>query len=256
MTEAELSGPPAASDRASAGSGFTQVRARRGPEQVAEQIREAILARRYKPGDRLPTEREMAEIFGVSRNGIREAMRSLESSGLVEVRLGSLGGVFVGAGDPGMVARSVSDLASLGALSPDSILEARILLTSDVLRLACERATEEDLQRIEQDIVLTEQHFTESGAERITQITEFYRLLAAATHNEVLVILTNALTQAVHARLMRAGPAVDRNVGRLRRRIIGYIRANDPDAAIDAIARHLNRLERSMRAAERQREQP
>ncbi|GAA3528071.1 FadR/GntR family transcriptional regulator [Amycolatopsis ultiminotia] len=231
---------------------FTPVaRAKRGYEYIAEQVRDAIATRRYKPGDRLPTEREMAEIFEVSRNGVREAIRSLESSGLVEIRIGVHGGVFVAAGDPQTVSRSVRDLASLGALPPENVLEARILLTSDVLRLACERATEEDLKRIEDDILVTEREVLQPGAQRTFQITRFYRLLAEATHNKVLVILTDSLAQAVHVRLLRGGPPVNRRVGELRRRIVGYIRAGDSESAIGEITRHLIALEESMATAER-----
>jgi len=236
--------------------GFTQVRTKRGYEYIYEQIREAIVAGRFRPGDRLPAEREMAQIFGVSRQGVREAIRGLESTGLVEIRLGVLGGAFVCEGDPSTVTRAMSDLALLGTFSSQSLLEARIVLTSDVLRLACERATAEDLQRLEDDIVATEQLFAEASAARTAQITGFYRRLAEATHNEVLVALTDSLTQIVHARLERAGPAPDRDIGRVRRTILGHVRAGDADAAIAEITRHLTGLERTLLAAERDRAAP
>lgn len=252
MTEPQATALMEAGDPAAV-AGFTRVRNKRGYEYVYEQIREAIISGRYRPGDRLPAEREMAQIFGVSRHGVREAIRGLESSGLVEIRLGVLGGAYVASGDLGTVAQSMRVLASLGALSNESLLEARILLTSDVLRLACERATEEDLKRIEDDIAITERQFTRPGAQRNAQITQFYRLLAAATHNQVLVMLTDSLAQAVYVRLMRGGPKINRDIGKLRRRIVGYIRAGDAESAIEEITRHLQGLEESMLAAERRR---
>jgi DNA-binding transcriptional regulator YhcF (GntR family) len=106
-------------------AGFTQVRTKRGYEYIYEQVREAIVSGRFKPGDRLPAERDMAQIFGVSRQGVREAIRGLESTGLVEIRLGVLGGVYVRAGDPRTITRAMSDLASLGAFSPGSLLTTR-----------------------------------------------------------------------------------------------------------------------------------
>lgn len=230
--------------------GFEPVKKQRGYEHIYDQIRDAILQGRYKPGDRLPTEREMAEIFAVSRNGVREAVRGLESAGLLEIRLGAAGGAYVAAGDFGTVTQSIQDLASLGALRPESLLEARILLTSNVLRLACERATEEDLRRIEDDIELTETHFAQPGAERNAQIIDFYRLLAMATHNEVLVLLTEALAKAVFVRLQRGNPKPDPNVGKLRRRILEHVRAGNPEPAIKAITKSLERLEESMLKAE------
>ena len=79
--------------------GFTRVQTRRGFEYISEQIRKAIGDGTYKPGERLPPERQLAEIFGVSRQGVREALRGLEASGLVSSRPGAGGGVFVREGD-------------------------------------------------------------------------------------------------------------------------------------------------------------
>ena len=251
MTEPESEAMSPAHDTAAIDGGFTPIaRAKRGYEYIVEQVREAIAAGRYKPGDRLPAEREMAQIFGVSRNGVREAIRGLESSGLVEIRIGVSGGVFVAAGDPRTVTQSVKDLASLGALSPDNVLEARILLTSSVLRLACERATEDDLQRLEADIRVTEEQVTQPGAQRNARITNFYRLLAEATHNDVLVMLTDSLAQAVYVRLMRGGPPVNPHVGDRRRRIVAHIRAGNSEPAIREITEHLHALEESMNTIE------
>jgi DNA-binding FadR family transcriptional regulator len=240
-----------AADAGGDNAGFTQVRTKRGYEYILEQIREAIISGRFKPGDRLPAEREMAQIFGVSRHAVREALRGLESTGLVEIRLGVLGGIYVRDGDPSTVTRAMADLASLGTLSPKSLLEARILLTSNVIRLACERATEEDFRRIEDDIVMTEQHVTKAGVKRTAQITEFYHALAAASHNEVLVMLTDSLAQLVHARINRAEPKPDREIGKVRRRILDHMRAGRADEAIDEMTRHLTALEDTLLAAER-----
>jgi GntR family transcriptional regulator, transcriptional repressor for pyruvate dehydrogenase complex len=232
-------------------AGFSRVRTRRGFEYIYDQIRDAIAGGRFRPGDRLPAERDMAQIFGVSRQGVREAIRGLETTGLVETRPGVTGGVYVRPGDPQFVSRAMSDLASLGALSSQSLLEARLLLTSDVIRLACERATEEDFRRLENDIAFTEQRAaSEAGLQRTAQITEFYRILAAATHNEVLVLLMDSLTQIVHLRLNRAGPKPNKDIGKVRRRILEHMRAGDADTAIAEITAHLTRLEETLLAAE------
>ncbi len=231
--------------------GFTPVtRPKRSHEFIAAQIRNAIASGRYRPGDRLPPEREMATIFQVSRNGVREAIRGLESLGLLETRVGVHGGAFVAAGDPGMVTQSVRDLASLGALSADSLLEARILLISDALRLACERATEDDLQRLEEDARLIEELHDQPDVRR-ARITDFYRLLAQATHNDVLVMLNDSLAQAVHVRIMRGDPPVLDHVGELRRRVVEYVRAGQPEPAIAEMANHLRAVEDSMRDRDR-----
>ncbi|GGL12007.1 FadR/GntR family transcriptional regulator [Nocardia jinanensis] len=231
---------------------FTKVHTRRGFEYIYEQVRNAVADGQLKPGDRLPAEREMAQIFGIARQSVREALRALETAGLVESRLGVTGGVFIRNGDPDVVSRAMTDLASLGALSPASLLEARIILTSDIIRMACERATEEDFQLLDDDITFTEQQAqTEAGLERTTQIMEFYHLLADATHNEVLVMLTDSLSRIVHLRLNRAGPPPSKDIGKVRRRILNHLRARDADKAIAAITRHLKRLEKTLVEAEK-----
>jgi GntR family transcriptional regulator, transcriptional repressor for pyruvate dehydrogenase complex len=234
---------------------FTRVRPRRGFEYISEQIREAVAEGQLKPGSRLPAEREMAEIFGVSRQGVREALRGLEMSGLVESKPGVNGGVFIRAGDPAVVTRAVKDLASLGVLSADSLLEARILLTSDVLRLVCERATQEDFERLEADIAEVEQSAEspdEVGAARIVRVTRFYTLLAEATHNEVLVMLMNSLTDVVQARLNRVGPRPLTNVGQVRRKLLRHLRKGEPEAAVKVLTTHLKRLEARLEEREAQ----
>ena len=224
---------------------FTKVRTRRGFEYISEQIRTAIANGTYKPGERLPTERHMVEIFGVSRQGVREALRGLEMSGLVVSRPGASGGVFVRRGDPEVITRAMSDLVSVGALSPESLLEARILLTEDVIRLACTRATSEDLAQLDDDIAQFEiqQNDLLPSSARVVRITDFYRLLAEASHNEVLVMLTNSLTEIVQQRVNNVGPDPLANVAQMRRKFMKALRNADADASVAQMTAHLNRVE-------------
>lgn len=222
---------------------FVQVHTKRGYEYIAMQIREAIMLGKLRAGDRLPAEREMADIFGVSRQGVREAIRSLESVGLIQTRVGVHGGAFVLEGDVDTVTRAISDLVSLGTFSSRSLFEARTLLTSSVIRLACNRATEADFVLLEEDTRIVEALLAVPSPQRTAQITEFYRLLAAATHNEVLVALTDALAQIIHAALNRANLPPNPKLAEFRRSIIGHMRTGDAESAIAEISAHFQRLE-------------
>jgi GntR family transcriptional repressor for pyruvate dehydrogenase complex len=232
---------------------FTKVRPRRGFEYISEQIRDAVASGQLTPGSRLPAEREMAEIFGVSRQGVREALRGLEMSGLVESKPGVSGGVFIREGDPEVVTRAVNDLASLGALSSESLFEARVLLTSDIIRLAGQRATEDDFRKMEEDIAVFDQQEanTGAGARRTVRITNFYTLLAEASHNEVLVMLMNSLTEIVQLRLNKIGPEPLTDVATMRRKFVKNLRAGDTEKAVTAMADHLKRVERRLIEKER-----
>jgi GntR family transcriptional regulator, transcriptional repressor for pyruvate dehydrogenase complex len=232
---------------------FTKVRPRRGFEYISEQIRDAVASGQLTPGSRLPAEREMAEIFGVSRQGVREALRGLEMSGLVESKPGVSGGVFIREGDPGVVTRAVNDLASLGALSSESLFEARVLLTSDIIRLAGQRATEDDFRKMEEDIAAFDQQEanTGAGARRTVRITNFYTLLAEASHNEVLVMLMNSLTEIVQLRLNKIGPEPLTDITTMRRKFVKHLRSGDVERALTEMTDHLKRVERRLIEKER-----
>lgn len=224
--------------------GFAPIRRQRCYEQIYDRIIEAVTCGTIGPGDRLPAERELAKAFEVSRQGVREAIRALESSGIVEIRLGTRGGAFIRNADLRLVTQAMTTLASLGAFSPDSLQEARTHLTGTILRLACERRTAEDLRAIEADIAITEERGSTSSTAEPTQLVAFDRLLAEATHNEVLVMLYDALAQAVSVPLMRVAVAVDPCIGQVRRRLLQHIRERNPDAAIAELHAHLNAVER------------
>ena len=166
-------------------------------------------------------------------------------SGLVESRPGFTGGVFIWTGDTQVVRRAVSDLASLGALSPESLLEARVVLTSAVVRLAGTRATEEDFLKLEAEIDAFEEHYSESeaGSSRTFGITQFYSVLAEATHIEVLVMLMDSLTGIVQRRVNKIGPKPLTDVTAMRRRFVRFLRDGDVEGAVAEMTHHLERVE-------------
>ncbi|GAP37921.1 GntR family transcriptional regulator [Piscinibacter sakaiensis] len=224
-------------------SQFVPVRQRRAFEEVCDQIRRAVAEGVLAPGDRLPPEREMCAQFGVSRTAIREALRSLEVAGIIHCQQGMGGGSFIRRGDSNVVAQAVRDMVLLGQISSASITEARILLCGVAIRLACERATAADLDAIERDIDESARLTTLGDlTRRNTTITEFYRLLARATHNEVIVMLLDSLSEIVRTLLVEVGPQPRDNVVAVRRRILRHLRARDTARATAAMTSHLAAL--------------
>ncbi|MBN9462817.1 MAG: FadR family transcriptional regulator [Burkholderiales bacterium] len=222
---------------------FVPVRTRRASTEVCDQIRQLVADRRLGPGDRLPGERELAEQFGVSRGTVREALRSLEMAGIVRTRTGATGGYFIEQGHSAGIAQAVRDMVALGQVSTASITEARIELTNLAIRLACERATEADLQAIEDDITSYERSLAQGRASRTSPaVIQFYQLLARATHNEVIVMLVEALSEIVRALLARIDPKPLKEVPQMRRRVLRYLRARDVERATSAMAQHFKLL--------------
>src|SRR6201994_2755219 len=124
---------------------FSKVSVGRISEIIVEQIRLLMRQGQLRPGDRLPPERDLCERFGVSRVTVREALRMLESSGLVEIRVGARGGAFVTAPSSDRVGEGLTDLLSLSVITTTDITEIRMVLETGIVPLVCERATEEDL---------------------------------------------------------------------------------------------------------------
>src|SRR5580704_9659767 len=129
---------------------FSRVSVGRISEIIVEQIRLLMRQGQLKPGDRLPPERDPCERFGVSRVTVREALRMLESKGLVEIRVGARGGAFVTIPTGEHVGDGLADMLSLSALTAADVTEVRLILEVGIAPLVCARATEEDLEALEE----------------------------------------------------------------------------------------------------------
>jgi GntR family transcriptional regulator, transcriptional repressor for pyruvate dehydrogenase complex len=223
---------------------FEPIRRRRAFEEVCERIRHQLSIGALRPGDKLPAERELAQQFDLSRSALREALRSLEIAGILELRNGPKGGAFVRPGDPTSMTRVIQDLVHLGAISLDDLTEARLLIQTGLVRLACERASKADIDAIGRNIDDTEE-MTRQGRheERLRYATEFYRLLALSTGNEILTILVDALTDIL-LRFLRgiAGGAPQPGLVESRRRFFRHLKARDAEKATREIEIHLGKL--------------
>jgi GntR family transcriptional regulator, transcriptional repressor for pyruvate dehydrogenase complex len=222
---------------------FQPVRTRRAFEAVCDQVRAQLMSGVLRPGDRLPGEVELAERFRIGRSAVREALRSLEVSGLVEARKGVNGGFYIQNGSTGGLAQTVQDMVSLSQTSLESVTEARIELTGVAIRLACARATEEEFDAIQRDI----DHHTElfrigQGSRNRRSVTEFYRLIAQATHNAMIVMMLDALSEVYRSLLARLDPAPNKDIMVVRQRVLDLMRKRDAPAATQAMAAYLREV--------------
>src|SRR5436309_9877041 len=170
---------------------FAPVSVARASSSIADQIRQAIVTGRLAEGERLPPERELAEQFGVSRVTVRDALRTLEAMGLIEVKVGARGGAFVTAPTGSKVAETMSDMMMMSATTPEDIVEARLVVELGTVTLACARATEEDLAGLRRQC--------EGGSAALAAGTytrelswDFHARLALAAHNGAVGGLTQS----------------------------------------------------------------
>jgi len=226
---------------------FVPIKGRRAFEEVCDQIRNEIASGNLRSGDRLPPERLLGEQFSVSRTVVREALKALEVAGVVQIETGIKGGSFIRNGDPEVVASAIRDNIHLSQNSIDDITEARTLLTVDAIRLACKKGKEADFDAIENDIDQCEKLLLEGVLDRSAYIVEFYNLLAKATHNEVLVMLVNSLSELQRQMLVRIGPKPRPDVIKVRRRVLQSLRRRDPEAGIVEITKFLSAINRHLK---------
>jgi len=161
-------------------------------DRVLESLRGDILAGRYRPGDRLPSERDLSVSLGVHRGAVREGLRSLAHLGLVEVRPG---GARVGSLDDASV-DLVSHLLELDAI-PDATLVSQMLevhahLFSSCVRMAIERGSDEDLARARAHLLAIQSEVESDGA-YLDRLDGFVDVLVEASGNVVLRLMRKAL---------------------------------------------------------------
>lgn len=206
------------------------------PEVVLEEIQRLISEGELRPGDRLPSETELAERFGVGRSSIREAMRVLHLLGVIEVIQGK--GTFVR--QPGILPLIVdwSRIAQMDVLA--DVMEARQFVEILLAQLAAERATEADLEALQAALERERRSTSDLEAEAQAGV-DFHMALADAVHNQVLVLMYRTIHDLFLeiARRMRATPETARDRLQDHERILQAIRARDPEAAAQAMQEHL-----------------
>lgn len=229
---------------------FRPVSAGRVSGEIVEQIKAAIRAGQLGPGDRLPPERELTELFGVSRVTVRDALRVLEATGLVEIRVGAGGGAFVTAPDSGDVGEGISNMLLMGAVSSQDVTETRMILEIGMLPLVCERATEDDLDDLDRICDEAEASLAEGSDYDVSLSADFHAHLARAAHNDVIRMLIEPLHKPLETSLRtakRRAPEMGKQGTAEHRRLVKAIRAGDVDQAQNIMRRHLNRTAKRLR---------
>jgi GntR family transcriptional regulator, transcriptional repressor for pyruvate dehydrogenase complex len=206
--------------------GFTPITTPRAFEQVCVLIRGLIASGELKTGDKLPPERELAAKMQVSRGVVREALRTLEIAGLVQLRKGGSGGAFIVAGQFRMVTHAFKDMVQSGNITLSDLTEARQRFMVDAIELACERATDSDFDAMDANLVRTEEAIRDKDIPARSACTaEFYRLIASASKNEVIVITIETMTTLLRSVYRRSTSRPELKLIESRRRIVKLLRA-------------------------------
>jgi DNA-binding FadR family transcriptional regulator len=221
---------------------FTPITVARASSTIAEQIRTAIVSGRIREGERLSPERELAEQFGVSRVTVRDALRSLEAMGLLQVRVGARGGAFVTIPTGSRVAQAMSDMMLMTALSPEDIVEARLVVELGTVTLACARAVDEDFEQL-RELDRRAREELAGGTYTRELSWEFHALLAIATHNGAVEGLTQSFCSSLSMHPVRAREGAKAHAATVEEhaRIHEALERRDAVAARHEMALHLMR---------------
>ena len=210
--------------------------------EVAAQIQRLIAEGRLKPGDKLPPERELAEIFGVSRSSVRDAIRVLEVQGLVEPRHGD--GTVVREIPIDRLVRPLADAVSAGKDQLADLFDMRKMLEPPLARAAAFRATDEDVRALER-IVERQTQRVRAGELALEDDNEFHYRIAATAKNQVVLrtmdILMDLLRDSRRRSLQGPGRAEKSLEG--HRRILDAIERRDPEAAAQQMRAHIEEIE-------------
>jgi len=224
---------------------FHAIEPQRMYQQIANQIAALIHEGQFKPGERLPPERDLAKDFGVSRNVVREAMVALELAGLIEVRIGA--GTFVQSSGSGSFRFAPMGNSDIGP-GPFELLAARRIVEGEVAYLAATVATDDEIAGIRESLERMER---EPSPYRIYRNWDriFHIRIAAATHNTVFVNLVDTMWKAMldpmfetlsqYARL----PEQQRMTLQDHLTIMSCLETRDAEGARDAIREHLSHVE-------------
>jgi GntR family transcriptional regulator, transcriptional repressor for pyruvate dehydrogenase complex len=217
-------------------------------EIVAERLFGLISSRHLGPGDVLPSERELVELYGVGRSSIREALRMLESKGVIK---SGGNGSFAVAEFRNALNHSLDFLLSVDEADYGELFEVRRILEGEAAALAASRRTEEDLTRIEEGIAGMEQGLgSEEGF--ITADLRFHLTIAEASGNRLIAHLMDAIRTLLQRSLSSAYhiPGSPEGAIVLHRLILEAITARRPEEARQRMQEHVSRVERDITRSE------
>lgn len=228
---------------------FKQVKRGRVSDSVLKQIKQGIITGAYRPGDKLPSEKELMEAFNVSRGSLREALRTLEEFGFIVVKPGATGGAYVTSEGMKSLANRLHDIMLMEQVSFDEILQFRLLTEPGVARLAAEHRTEEDIGVLE-EINRARETAIKAGKIPIIVNIDFHQALAKASKNKMVSLLIDAVALLFNSEFKKIGLSIEdhRAILEAHKRLTRYIKNREADKAARAMYEHALDVSKRLKA--------
>lgn len=222
---------------------FRPVSVDRVSQVIVDQVKLLMREGQLTIGDRLPSERDLCQRFGVSRVTVREALRVLEANGLIAVRVGARGGAFVASPTKERLSEGLADLMTLSPLTPRDVTEARTVIELGILPFAVERATEADIAHLRR---MVDEGYDALDRDAYTMdiSAAFHVGVATSAHNPAI----ESLVQSFHGPMLHSlrqarnvAPAMGRKGTDEHSALADAIEKRDLEAAIKVMSTHLDR---------------
>jgi DNA-binding FadR family transcriptional regulator len=212
-------------------------------DTVVAQLRDLVTSGSLQPGERLPSERSLAERFEVSRNTVREALRMLEVNGMITRRRGRNGGAFIVAQHPpSVIATTITHRLQLTDFSLQDLTDCMRWVCGILVVQVGPILTEHDLSVLEANTADAATLSPDDVLERARVLPEFFNLLARAGENPILVVVVESLTSILRDVVPRLGIDDHQFVIHARRRLLALLAARDIQGAVNEIDRYFVEL--------------
>jgi GntR family transcriptional repressor for pyruvate dehydrogenase complex len=229
---------------------FEAVKANRISQHIVEQIRSAILAGELKIGDQLPSEKDLAKHFGVSKSSLREAYRVLEAYGLLEIRQGMSGGAFIKGVDFTTVKDSLVNYFFFQNPGLRNYTQIRTFIEPEVVKICAAKNTPKDIEYLENNIFAMEQE--PDGKSFISDLDiAFHKKLVDITENTIISLIVESIQAALIniKQLVHTDEQFLKMVCDDHKKIVNALKKHDPEAASKAMLDHINKVEKGMLAS-------
>jgi GntR family transcriptional repressor for pyruvate dehydrogenase complex len=210
---------------------FRPLDKKRYSEQIADLIQDKILQDHLEAGTSLPSEKDLSLEFQVSRSVIREALRMLEVSGLVTIKKGPSGGIFVSNGYHKPITNSLNNLITLGDVTIDHLFDVRLLIEPHIAMEAALNAKDEHIKKLKE--LLDDSSLHQDDPIRLKRNNlKFHLLVAKASGNPVLALLLESVIElAIKTTLDFLDLSLERHFFRVHKRIAQVITNGESEEA-------------------------
>jgi GntR family transcriptional repressor for pyruvate dehydrogenase complex len=220
--------------------------------RIVDEVRAALFEKKFQPGDFLGTEHDLAQHYGVSRIVARDALRTLEALGIVEIKMGKGGGARIARGNPRLFAEALAVQLDLAGVTAAEILDAQRAIECLGAELAAENATEDDIAKLR--ALVAEAEANVDDVPLYTRLSrDFHLAVAEASHNRVLVV---QLISIDHVSWPKRNPTLTPDVARkvldVHKDLLRLIEMRDAAGARRLMDEHVKMI-RTRRVPERER---